>query len=84
MDTPDGRSAPPPDAVLGRGTTLGRYVVQRRIGSGGMGSVYEAHDLDLDRSVAIKLLHPSLCDNPAVRARSKWCSRPSAPPTARG
>lgn len=39
------------------GGHLGRYVVKRLIGSGGMGVVLAAHDPELDRPVAIKLLH---------------------------
>jgi len=38
------------------GDSLGRYTVQRRIGVGGMGVVYAAHDPELDRRVAIKVL----------------------------
>jgi eukaryotic-like serine/threonine-protein kinase len=38
---------------------IGRYVIERRIGSGTMGVVYAAHDPQLDRKVAIKLLHAS-------------------------
>ena len=37
---------------------IGRYVVLARIGAGGMGVVLAAYDAELDRAVAIKLLHP--------------------------
>ncbi|HTI04226.1 MAG TPA: serine/threonine-protein kinase, partial [Gemmatimonadales bacterium] len=37
-----------------------RYRVERELGAGGMATVYLAHDLRHDRSVAIKVLHPEL------------------------
>ena len=40
--------------------TLGEYEILLELGSGGMANVYLAHDLRLDRRVAIKLMHPSL------------------------
>ena len=43
---------------LERGEELGRYVVLSRLGQGGMGIVYEAYDPELNRKLAIKLLHP--------------------------
>ncbi|MDX2057561.1 MAG: serine/threonine-protein kinase, partial [Gemmatimonadales bacterium] len=38
----------------------GRYRVDREIGAGGMATVYQAHDLKHDRSVALKVLRPNL------------------------
>lgn len=37
--------------------TIGRYLVLRRIGDGGMGTVFSAYDEQLDRRIAIKILH---------------------------
>jgi eukaryotic-like serine/threonine-protein kinase len=42
------------------GCSVGRYQIERLIGAGGMGVVYAAHDPELDRDVAIKLIRPEL------------------------
>ncbi len=39
------------------GATLGRFTVIRLLGAGGMGEVFLCHDPDLERDVAVKLLH---------------------------
>lgn len=44
-----------------------RYKVLEKLGSGGMGSVYKAHDTNLAVNVALKVLHSGLSDNASVR-----------------
>jgi tetratricopeptide (TPR) repeat protein len=46
-----------PSGTLRRGTLVGRYTVLSLIGRGGMGEVYAAYDPQLDRKVAVKVLH---------------------------
>jgi hypothetical protein len=50
------------------GTQIGRYEIQRRLGRGGMGSVYVAHDPVLGRMVAVKVFGGDL-DLPDARDR---------------
>ncbi len=45
------------DQSLARGSVVGRYVLLDRIGAGGMGVVMAAYDPELDRKVAIKVMH---------------------------
>ena len=57
---------------LAQGTSLGRYVILKRIGRGGMGIVYLAFDNELERRVALKVLRPVSADGGSlgeVRAR---------------
>src|SRR5437899_12746705 len=42
--------------ALAAGTKLGSYEITGAIGAGGMGEVYQAHDIKLGRNVAIKVL----------------------------
>ncbi len=58
--------------VLEIGTVLGgRYEIQKLLGMGGMGAVYKAHDLEVDRTVGLKVIRPDLAGNPAILARFK-------------
>src|SRR5271170_308921 len=58
--------AAPPHLI---GETLGRYRVLEQIGAGGMGVVYRAHDEQLERDVAIKVLPAGTLANETVRKR---------------
>lgn len=49
-------AGPVPSSGIGPSSTIGYYVVRQKLGSGGMGEVWLAHDPNLDRQVAIKVL----------------------------
>lgn len=51
------------------GKRIGNYIVGREIGSGGMGSVFEAVHKDIGRRVAIKILLPKHSADPQLASR---------------
>ncbi len=55
-----------------------RYAVRRELGRGGMGSVYEAYDSELDRAVAIKVIRPDLLGSAEAAVRFKREARAAA------
>ena len=72
------RPGPPPSAADRPADALffefqaaiaGRYSLERELGRGGMGVVYLAREVRLDRPVAIKLLPPHLAAQPSLRER---------------
>ncbi len=67
-ESPGGRSAP----ANGRGSlpqSIGKYRIQRKLGEGGMGTVYLALDTQLKRLVALKVLRSERADNPTLVKR---------------
>jgi serine/threonine protein kinase len=59
--TPEGLPADPGDPFLGK--TFGGYVLEKKVGQGGMGLVYKGRQARLDRIAAIKILNKALNEN---------------------
>src|ERR1700733_11687808 len=55
--------------ALTSGTKLGPYEIQSPLGAGGMGEVYRARDIRLDRTVAVKVLASHLSSSPELKQR---------------
>lgn len=70
------------DPLVGRSLD-GRYLLERTIARGGMATVYLATDTRLDRTVAVKVMHRALADDPEFVARftreARSAARLSAP-----
>jgi serine/threonine-protein kinase len=60
---------PDPVFIAFQSALAGKYSIDRELGRGGMGIVYLAHEVHLDRLVAIKLLPPERALDPALRER---------------
>lgn len=56
------------DPNVGR-VVLGKWRLERRLGQGGMGAVYLATELSVERAVALKFLHPKLAEREEYRTR---------------
>jgi serine/threonine protein kinase len=63
------KRTPEPESNLTGTTFQGRYRIEEMLGSGGMGAVYRAVQLSVDRPVALKVIHARLADNLSDVAR---------------
>jgi serine/threonine-protein kinase len=59
----------PVDRFLDRRILEGEYHITKKIGTGGMGSVYHAVQVSMNRPVAIKILHPKLANRKDLASR---------------
>jgi serine/threonine protein kinase len=66
-----------PDPYLGQ-TLLGQFHIEARLGAGGMGTVYRARQLGVERPVAVKILHAELTQNADAIRRFQREARVSA------
>jgi len=64
--TPLAATSLEPGRMLGQ-----RYEIEKMLGEGGMGAVYKAKDVELDRAVALKVIRPELATDPEILQRFK-------------
>jgi eukaryotic-like serine/threonine-protein kinase len=58
-----------PDPNIGRELLGGQFLIKQKIGSGGMGAVYKAVQPEMNRMVAVKILHPKLANRKDLVSR---------------
>ena len=61
-DSESVRNSYPPDLVVG-----GRYIIEERLGEGGMGRIFKVRHRDLGKLFALKIIHHNLAQQPHIR-----------------
>jgi tRNA A-37 threonylcarbamoyl transferase component Bud32 len=61
-DSESVRNSLPPDAAVG-----GRYLIEERLGEGGMGRIFKVRHRDLGKLFALKIIHQNLAQQPHIR-----------------
>ena len=56
------RNSYPPERIVG-----GRYIIEERVGEGGMGRIYKVRHRDLGKLFALKIIHQNLAQQPHIR-----------------
>ena len=64
--------------MIGRSQTIGPYLLEKRLGAGGMGEVYQAYDHRLDRRVAVKVIRSAQTASETARERFRREARAAA------